>query len=82
MFIEVYIIPTKDWNEPVSESIKNSNRRLININDIVAVKESNKCKQRAEIHLKENGYNNIITVVGTYHEISDRIEKIVPISRL
>ena len=63
------------WTDKAEESKKPENRRLINVGEIILVKESSKCEHRAELWLKDNKYNNVLTVVGSYEDISERILK-------
>ena len=70
MFIEVYAIPTANWNLPAVTSSEPENRRLISVSCIKTVTCSNKCEGRAEIELCTG---EKLTVVGSYDEITERL---------
>ena len=69
MFIEVYSIPIKDWNEPTEKLKIPENRRLISIEGI-NIKYSSNSSNRAEIRLR---CGKELTVVGSYDDIVERI---------
>lgn len=70
MFIEVYSIPVVNWNQPAIDSAVEANKRLIQLNQIKNVTHSSKCEGRAELEMVDGGK---ITVVGSYHDILNRI---------
>ena len=74
MFIEVYVIPTNMWTEPASASATKENRKLIALSCIGDIDYSTHCDGRAEIEYC-NGKKT--TVVGSYDDIVDRIDKAV-----
>lgn len=83
-FIEVYLIPTKDFADINIDHKRTSNLRLINVSDIsrVQVGVNNSFKDRAEIILQSDSRR--YDVLGTYEEILERIgtdDTIVRISK-
>lgn len=70
MFIEVYNIPLDMWNAPDEELKIEENKRLLSVEGL-NVRHSSKSKGRAELRYRLD--STVITVLGSYEDIVERI---------